>query len=175
LIRDTFRSMPTAVDIDPNYSDQLWVKDCRFDDISETAVIISNEKSPLTEIGFENAVLKNVPTFARFRESGKTVPAKAQFTRSAFQLWTHRTRRGNDRQHGMIYEAAPLTNLPTPLPPAIRALPPTGDWANVHTLGVAGDGKTNDTVAIQKAIETHRVLYFPSGHYIVSDTTHVEA
>ncbi len=41
---------------------------------------------------------------------------------------------------------------------------------NVHTLGVAGDGKTDDTAAIQKAIDTHRVLYFPSGHYIVSDT-----
>jgi len=171
LIRDTFRSMPTAVDIDPNYSDQLWVKDCRFDDISETAVIISNEKSPLTEIGFENAVLKNVPTFARFRESGKTVAGKgAVYQVSGFNFGLIVPGEGMTGNMGMIYEAAPLTNLPTPLPPAIRALPPTGDWANVHTLGVAGDGKTNDTVAIQKAIETHRVLYFPSGHYIVSDT-----
>jgi polygalacturonase len=41
---------------------------------------------------------------------------------------------------------------------------------NVHTLGVAGDGTTDDTAAIQKAIDAHRVLYFPSGHYVVSDT-----
>jgi len=41
---------------------------------------------------------------------------------------------------------------------------------NVHALGVKGDGTTNDTAAIQKAIDAHRVLYFPSGHYVVSDT-----
>ena len=60
--------------------------------------------------------------------------------------------------------------LPAPLPPAIVALPPTDDWVNVHTLGVKGDGQTDDTDAIQKAIDTHRVLYFPSGFYIVRNT-----
>ena len=35
LIRDTFRNVPTAIDIDPHYSDELWVKDCRFENISE--------------------------------------------------------------------------------------------------------------------------------------------
>ena len=34
LIRDAFRKVPTAIDIDPQYSDELWVKDCRFEDIS---------------------------------------------------------------------------------------------------------------------------------------------
>ena len=40
----------------------------------------------------------------------------------------------------------------------------------MRTLGVAGDGKSEDTRVIQKAIEEHHVLYFPSGHYIVRDT-----
>ncbi len=40
----------------------------------------------------------------------------------------------------------------------------------MHTLGVKGDGVTDDTAAIQQAIDTHRVLYFPSGHYVVRDT-----
>ena len=35
LIRDAFRNMPTAIDIDPHYSDELWVKDCRFENISD--------------------------------------------------------------------------------------------------------------------------------------------
>jgi hypothetical protein len=81
LIRDTFRSLPTAIDIDPHYSDQLWVKDCRFEDVSKAAVIISNEKSPLTEIGFENAVLKGVPTLALLRESGKKIAGKGPIYR----------------------------------------------------------------------------------------------
>ena len=76
LIRDTFRNVPTAIEIDPEYYDQLWVKDCRFENISGAAIIISNEKSPSTEIGVENAVCENVPVFARFRESGKEVAGK---------------------------------------------------------------------------------------------------
>jgi sugar lactone lactonase YvrE len=71
---------------------------------------------------------------------------------------------------GTLYDAAPLDAIPPELPPAIRALPPSSEWVNVHTLGVKGDGTTDDTAAIQQAINTHRVLYFPTGHYVVRNT-----
>src|SRR5581483_524755 len=73
LVRDTFRHVPTAIDIDPHYSDQLWVKDSRFEDISHAVIVISNEKNATTEIGVDNAVCAKTPIFARFRESGKTL------------------------------------------------------------------------------------------------------
>jgi hypothetical protein len=171
LIRDAFLNVPTAIDIDPQYSDELWVKDCRFDNISGPAVIISNEKSPLTEIGFENAIMNHVPTFALFRESGRRVLGKgAIYQVKSFNYGLIVPGEGVMGKMGMINDAAPLSSLPAVLPAAIPALPPTEDWVNVHTLGVLGDGATNDTAAIQKAIDTHRVLYFPGGHYIVSDT-----
>lgn len=171
LIRDTFHSVPIAIDIDPGYSDELWVKDCRFESISGAAVTISNEKSPLTEIGFENAVLKDVPTFARFRESGRAVPGKgAMYRVASFNYGLIVPREGTMGSIGMLYEAAPLGAMPAPLPAAIRALPAAEEWVNVHTLGVKGDSATDDTAAIQAAIETHTALYFPSGHYVVRDT-----
>ncbi len=172
LIRDTFRNVPVAIDIDPHYSDELWVKDCRFEQVSKAAVIISNENSPLTEIGFENAVLNDVPTFAIFPRNRQISPRqRARFTRSAnFNYGLIVRDEGTTGAIGMIYDAAALSALPAPLPPAIPALPPTSDWVNVHTLGVVGDEKTDDTAAIQAAIDTHRVLYFPSGHYRVTDT-----
>jgi sugar lactone lactonase YvrE len=171
LIRDTLRNTPAAIDIDPQYSDELWVKDCRFEDISGQAVIISNEKSPLTEIGFENAVLKDVPTLALFRESGNKVQGKgAIYQVHNFNYGLIVPGEGLTGKIGMIYEATELSSLPEPLPPSIRPWPQTEDWVNVHTLGVTGDGKTDDTAAIQKAIDAHRVLYFPSGHYVVTDT-----
>ena len=171
LIRDTFRNLPTAIDIDPHYSDQLWVKDCRFEDIARAAVVISNENSPLTEVGFENATLRRVPTFALLRESGRAVEGKGAIYRvPRFHYGLVVPGEGMMGSIAMIYEAAPLNSLPAALPPAIPALPPSDQWVNVRTLGVAGDGKTDDTAAIQKAIGTHHVLYFPSGQYVVRDT-----
>jgi len=171
LVRDSFLNLPTAIDIDPGYSDQLWVKDCRFQNISKAAVVISNEKSPLTEIGFANAVLQNVPTFGILRESGKKVAGKGSIYQiREFNYGLLVPALGTMGEIGMRYEASSLPSMPQPSQPAIRPLPGSEEWVNVHTLAVAGDGKTDDTAAIQKAIETHRVLYFPSGRYVVRDT-----
>ncbi|HEX5317255.1 MAG TPA: glycosyl hydrolase family 28-related protein, partial [Candidatus Kapabacteria bacterium] len=55
----------------------------------------------------------------------------------------------------------------------IPSLPPMSSWVNVHTLGVKGDGGTDDTVALQRAIDEHATLYFPSGRYRLSGTLHL--
>jgi hypothetical protein len=116
-------------------------------------------------------VLKDVPTFALFRESGKKIAGKgAVYQVSRFNHGLIVPGLGAMGAIGTIYEAKALSSLPPALSPAIRPLPPSADWVNVRTLGVAGDGTTDDTAAIQKAIEGHRVLYFPSGRYLVRDT-----
>jgi sugar lactone lactonase YvrE len=171
LIRDRFRDDPTAIDIDPGYSDELWVKDCVFERISAQAVTISNEKSPLTEVGFENDLFQDVPTLALLRETGKKVPGNGPVYRvNEFNYGLIVPAEGVMGAAGMRYDATPLKALPPSLPFAIRPLPPIEQWANVRDLGVKGDGATDDTAAIRKAIDAHRVLYFPSGHYAVSDT-----
>ena len=171
LIRNTFRNVPKAIDIDEGYPDQLWVKDSRFENISGPVVTISLEKSPLTEVGFENAVLSNAPVFATLRESGTTVAGKgAAYQVKNFTYGLIVPGEGRMGSVGMQYDAAPLASLPPALPPAIRPLPPSDEWVNVHTLGVKGDGTTDDTAALQRAIDAHRVLYIPGGHYVVRDT-----
>ncbi len=57
-----------------------------------------------------------------------------------------------------------------PLPSQIPALPQCDSWTNLHDLGAKGDGTTDDTKAIEDAIASHRAIYIPTGHYIVSDT-----
>src|SRR6185503_1531477 len=52
-------------------------------------------------------------------------------------------------------------------------LPPMDTWVNVLTLGVKGDGVSDDTAAIQKAIDGHPTLYIPMGRYLVTDTIHL--
>lgn len=176
LIRDAFRDVPKAIDIDEGYPDQLWVKDCRFEAIADAVATISKEESPLTEVGFENAAVKDAPTFARLRESGKTVAGKGAIYRvKEFNYGLFIPGEGQMGTMGMRYDAEPLDALPAALPPAIPALPPSSEWVNVQTLGVKGDGKTDDTAALQQAIDAHRVLYFPSGHYVVRDTITLKA
>ncbi|MGA9424549.1 MAG: glycosyl hydrolase family 28-related protein, partial [Terracidiphilus sp.] len=171
LVHDAFRNVPTAIDIDRGYPDELWVTECRFEHIARAAVVISDEQSPLTEIGFADSVFRDVPTLARFRKSGKTVAGKgAMYRVREFNYGLIVAGEGEMGTMGQRFDAAALTDLPAPLAPAIRPLPPTTDWVNVHTLGVKGDGATDDTAAIQSAIAAHRTLYFPSGHYVVRDT-----
>lgn len=171
LIRDTFHDVPTAIDIDAGYPDQLWVKDSRFENVTGFAVVISLEQSPLTEIGFESAVLSDTPVFARLRESGKTIAGEGSiYEVRSFNYGLIVPAEGQMGAMGMQYDAVPIAAMPAKLPPAIRAFPPSGEWVNVHTLGVKGDGVTDDTAALQEAIRQHRVLYFPGGHYVVRET-----
>jgi sugar lactone lactonase YvrE len=171
LVRDTFRRVPVAIDIDPRYSDQLWVKDGRFEDVSKAVVIVSNDKNATTQIGFEDAMCANVPVFARFRESGKAENAPAPIYRVAnFNHGLVVNEHSTVGEIGTAFTAMAMNRMPAPDPPALLPRPPSSEWTNVRTLGVKGDGKTDDTDAIQRAIAAHRVLYFPSGVYIVRNT-----
>src|SRR5579863_7147155 len=73
LIRPQFKNVPTAIEIDPHYSDELWIKDGRMENVTGPAVIISNENNARTEINMENVVCRNVPVFASYRESGRQI------------------------------------------------------------------------------------------------------
>jgi hypothetical protein len=171
LIHDTFRNVPTAISIDPHYSDQLWIKNTRFENISGPAVIISNEASRMTEINFEDVFCSHVPSFVKFRESGREFhQAAAVYKVSRFSHGLDLAFPGATAEIKTRFESSPLASLPSPNPPAIRSLPSSETWVNVHALGIQGDNRTDDTAAIQKAIDEHPVLYFPSGRYILHDT-----
>ena len=170
VVRTTFKDVPIAIEIAREYSDELWVKDSRFENVSNAAVLVSNERNAMTEVGFDNAVCLNVPTFARLRESGGRFAGRG----AAYRVTRfHHGLVVSPGETGAIdtrYDAAPLSSAPAPPPAAIRALPDSGSWVNVRTLGAKGDGESDDTEAIRKAIDAHRVLYFPIGYYIVRDT-----
>jgi hypothetical protein len=171
LVNVAFRNVPTAIDIDRGYGDWLWGKDVRFENISNAAVVISNENNVYTQIGFQNAVARATPTFARFRDSGKTVAGVGSSYRVAtFGYGLTLAGLGSTGTYQTVMQAAPIARLPAPPRPTLRALPPTPTWSNVRSLGAKGDDATDDTAAIQRAIDTHRTVYFPAGRYHVTDT-----
>jgi sugar lactone lactonase YvrE len=175
LIRPGFKNVPTAISIDANYADELWIKDGRFENITGPALVISNENSPRTEINAENLVFDNVPVFVEFRESGKKLQGPGeQFVVKTFSHGFHfddiAAPNAPPNQIKTVFEAAPLDHLPAPVPSDIPDLPVMKSWVNVRDLGARGDAKTDDTDVLRKAIAEHAVLYFPSGQYLVSET-----
>lgn len=170
LVNVAIRDTPVGIEIDRGYSDSLYGKDVRFERVSKAGVVISNENNVFTQVGFDNAVAIDSPVFARFRESGKTVPGKGRAYRvGAFSYGLKVPKLGEMGQYDLQAEVAPLGGLPAPREAAVRALPPMAEWVNVRKLGVKGDGTTDDTAALQKAIDGNRVLYLPIGFYKVTD------
>lgn len=171
LVNVAIRNTPVGIEIDRGYSDSLWGKDVRFENVSRAGVVISNEGSVFTQIGFDNAVASNTPTFAHFRDSGKNVPGQGRYYRvSDFSYGLKLPELGAMGEFATDVTMAPLARMPARRAPAIRALPPVSEWANVRDLGVKGDDETDDTAALQRAIDTHRVVYLPMGRYRVTDT-----
>jgi hypothetical protein len=171
LIRPQFKNVPTAISIDPQYSEELWIKDGRMEDISGPAIVISNENSARTEINLENVVCRKVPVFAAYRESGKRVAAPAELY--AVKTFSHGLQYqdiGSIPAIQDVYETTVLSALPAPAKSDILDLPPIDTWVNVRSLGAKGDGTTDDTDALRDAIAHHRTIYLPSGQYRVTDT-----
>lgn len=170
LVDDTFRDVPRAIDIDAGYPDELWIRNSRFEDIGGAAITISDENNARTEINVDGAACHNVKTFAHLRESGRnfTGPSENYEVRS----FEHGLTMGGPGDAGEIrtnFVARLSSTLPSARP-VIAALPPENTWVNLQSLGVRGDGVTDDTEAIRKAIAEHPVLYVPMGRYVTTGT-----
>jgi len=171
LIRPEFKDVPTAISIDAGYSDELWLKDGRLENVSGAGVIISAENSRRTEINMENVICEKVPVFALLRESGKQVRGpQEKYQVRTFSHGLHYEDIGAVAEIQDVFNAVPVGTLPPPVKSDIRDLPSMDDWVNVRSLGAVGDGAADDTAALQKAIAEHKVIYFPIGQYRVTDT-----
>jgi sugar lactone lactonase YvrE len=171
LIRPQFRGVPTAVSIDPEFHDELWIKDGRMEDVSGPAVIISLEQNARTEINMENVVCRRVPTFALLRESGKKFAAPGEmYETKVFSHGLHYADIGATGVTKDVFETSTLTTMPDPVKSDLVPLPPPETWVDARSLGAKGDGVTDDTAALRRAIAEHRAIYLPSGYYVISDT-----
>lgn len=171
LIRPEFKSVPTAIDIDAGYAEQLWVKDARLENITAHAFVISNENNAHTEINMEGAACKNVPVFALYRESGKQVAGKGPiYSVNTFSHGLHFDDIADTPAIRDVYDASAVNEMPAAVKSDILDLPAMSTWVSIRDLGAKGDGVADDTAVIRKAIAEHTAIYFPMGQYRVTDT-----
>ncbi|HEY1808307.1 MAG TPA: glycosyl hydrolase family 28-related protein, partial [Acidobacteriaceae bacterium] len=183
LVRDRFKNVPVAVTIPEGQVEQLYGRDLVMRNVRDTVLETGDAKNVRDEITLENVVCDGVSDFAAAPGTGSREPgaggggghevqgAGRRFVEERFTLGLEiapdgraRGIREEHREKALSAteeEKAERAALETDIP----ALPPQNTWVNVRTLGVKGDGATDDTNAIQKAINNHRVLYFPSGFY----------
>lgn len=171
LVRNQFKHVPTAISIDPGFAEELWMKDCRFEDVSGSALLISNENNARTEINLENLVCRDVPVLASFRESGKKVAGPGTtYVVKQFSHGLHIADLGATPEIKTTFDAAALAQAPELVQSDIPDLPARDTWVNLRSLGAKGDGTRDDTVVLRQAIAEHRAIYLPSGRYRVTDT-----
>jgi sugar lactone lactonase YvrE len=171
LVRPHFKNVPTAVSIDANFPDELWIKDGRMEDVSGPAVIVSLEDNPRTEINMENVVCRRVPAFAKLRDSGKAFSAPAEtYEVKAFSHGLHYADIGAAPLMKDVFDTVVLKAMPEPAKSDLVPLPPADTWVNIQALGAKGDGVTDDTEAFRKAIASHKAIYLPMGYYVIGDT-----
>ena len=65
-----------------------------------------------------------------------------------------------------------ITELVQAIAADIRDLRTRDGIGNVKAFGAKGDGTTNDTVAVQAAINASSIVYFPPGTYLCGALTH---
>jgi hypothetical protein len=173
LANTEIRNTPVGIEIDRGYGDWLWGADVRMENVSKAGVIISNENNVYTQVGFERVSARNVPVWARFRDSGKQLAgAGRNYQVAEFNHGLKLSRLGEPGQFDTRYRTAALPAQPSGQRSlrVMRALPPTSEWASVRRFGAKGDGVSDDTAAIQSAIDSQRVVYLPLGAYALSDT-----
>ena len=175
LIRPHFRQVPTAVEIEPDWADELWVKDACLEDVSGPAFIFGMEKSPRTEINLEGVTCRDVPVLAALRDSGKHLAAPAAiYEVKTFSHGLTYSGLGAVPEIKTVLDAVALETMPAAVASDLPALPGCETWVNIRDLGAKGDGSTDDTAVLQKAIREHRTIYLPSGCYVVRDTLQLQ-
>ncbi len=171
MVNIQVRDVPVVFDIDPNYADKLFVEKGRFENVSDAIVVVSNENNSNNQLTFREVECRNVPVVMRGRRSGEVLEAG------------HKTYIINDFGYGLamddmharpeyrtVCDIEPIARLSAPLVRDIPALPPMERWVNLRDLGAKGDDVTDDTDAIQAAVDKYDVIYVPQGWYKVSRT-----
>ncbi len=171
LVRDRIAHVPVAVEITRGMTEQLYGRDLVLEDISRSAIVLGDARKAHHQVTLDRILCKNVPQLVQGQEgSASTFAVKGSTKPFVEEHLTIGLEIGPDgRESGVQVHHNEHAGAGKAVATDIPALPPMQQWVNVHSLGVKGDG-SDDTAALQAAIDAHRILYFPSGTYRITNT-----
>ena len=174
LVRVTFKKEPCAVEVTKDKWESLWMKDCRLENISGAGIVVGEEGKDRSRYNFEGLACMNVPTLVAYPSGKKVAAPGTVYEVKEFSYGLQYKDVTAKPEIAEMCEIVPMPVNELVLPPAVPTdLASLGDpaaWVNVTTVGLVGDNETDNTAALKAAIAKHKVLYFPTGRYVVKDT-----
>jgi len=171
VVRLHAKNVPAVIEVMPNFHEELFMEDCRFENVSGPAITISIENNGTNQVSLRNIDCSNVPVFAAYRQSGKQTKAPgAIYKVKNYMHGLQMTGLQADAVINTIQDMQVLTAMPASAKKDIPDFPAINTWVNLKSLGATGDGVTDDTKAIQDAIDKYATIYVPQGWYRVSET-----
>ena len=171
IIRNRFENSPVAVEVRKDRSDKIYMEDCVMESISSAGIILSHENYSPNQLSVRNTYLSRTPVAVSFRESGRKISSPSRYCKiENFTNGLHMNSMESDPEFKSEVSIKQLKDNSFSIINDIPGLPDMSKWKNVLDLGVKGDGETDDTEAIAKAVDNYDVLYFPQGWYKLTKT-----
>lgn len=165
------KNVPVVFEIEDNYSDRLFVENSRFENVSGPVVLISNKDNSNNQVTFRNVDCQNVPVLVKYRLTGEQTPiAHKIYNIKNFAHGLQLDDMLARAKYRTVIDVQPIQKLPAVMVTDIPALPAMDTWVNLLDLGAKGDDKTDDTKAIQDAIDKYDHIYVPQGWYRITET-----
>jgi hypothetical protein len=178
LVRVEPADAPVAVEISHGKEEQLYSHDLLLRNISRAAVVLGDVSQQHHQITLEEIRCANVARLLEGETASRWPPISAPARYFIERKLTLGQEIGEDGREGAIalrHRETVVRSNPTLPASDIPEIPPVSDWVNVKSLHAKGDGVSDDTAALQLAIDAHRVLYLPSGVYRFAGTLHLRA
>lgn len=169
IVNMKVRNTPVGIICDSGMADRLFVEDSYFENVQK-AVVVTGDENANNETNLLNIYCRNVPVFAELQKRGASYTmADKSYKVNEFVYGLMTMEMGDDSEYGVIFKNEPAA-FPTEFARTVPATPDMSTWVSVARYGATGDGETDDTDAIQKAIDENETVFFPEGWYRISRT-----
>ncbi|MEQ9103463.1 MAG: glycosyl hydrolase family 28-related protein [Rhodothermales bacterium] len=164
------KDAPVGVELQEGVSDRLFMENSLFENVG-TGVMVGVENEATNQINLLNILFRNVDVPVYFSPSGTGIDGIADTYRiNNFVHGLVMDDLADDSDYDTVIDMEAIDRVPGKLDKVIPHLPPMDSWVNVRDHGAVGDGKTDDTQAIQAALARHKNVYLPTGWYRVTET-----
>lgn len=153
----------------PGAWEKLYLEDCIFENISQEAIVSGDTTRVIEQTNLKNIYCKNVAALIR-----QTLAVTDECYLVEDYVSGYLYSDTAEEENKQVAKIQAIKELPAQLESDIPPVPPMEQWVSVKQYGAVGDGKTDDTQALQKALDAEQVLYFPQGIYRISDTLHMK-